>query len=95
MSIPPKTICRLNAIPIKLPMAFFIELEQKNSKFILKHKRQQIVHAVLRKKNGAGGINLLDFSLYYKTTVIKTVWYWQKHNLATELNSYSCLLHQK
>ena len=69
MIILPNTIYRFNAIPNKISMAFFIELEQKNSKFILKHKRQQIIHAVLRKKNGAGGINLLDFRLYYKATV--------------------------
>ena len=50
-------------------MAFFTELEQNISQFIWKHKRQQIVHAVLRKKNGAGGINLLDFRLRYKATV--------------------------
>ena len=59
MTILPNAICRFNAVPIKSPMAFSKELEQKITQFIWKHKRPQMAKAVLRKKNGAKGISLL------------------------------------
>ena len=74
MAILPKAIYRFSAIPVKLPTVFITELEQIISQFVWKHKKTSNSQSSLKKKNGTRGINLPDFRIYYKGTVIKTVW---------------------
>ena len=78
MTTLPKTIYRFNAIAIKLPMAFFTELEQKNLQSVWNYKGSQITTEILKKKNAGGEFRLPDLRVYDKAVVIKTVWYWHK-----------------
>ena len=81
MTILPKALCRFNAIPTKLPMAFLRELKQKNFTISMETPMTQIAKGIVRRKYA----QLTDFREFYKDTV-RPIWYWPKNRNTNQWN---------
>ena len=86
MSILSPKIYIFNSIPLKIPMSFFKEAEQKIIRFVWKNKRPQIAKTILRSKNESVGVTIHDFKLYHRAMINKTTWYWQEKRYTDQWN---------
>jgi uncharacterized protein (DUF736 family) len=86
MTILPKAIFRFNAIPIKIPTQFFIELKKQFANSFRITKKSMIAKTILNNKRTSDGIAIPDLKLYYRAITIKTAWYWYKDRQEDQLN---------
>lgn len=75
MSVLPNFIYRFNAIPIKIPASYFMDIDKLILKFVRRGKRARVANTILKEKNKVRRLTLLDFKIHYKATVIWAVWY--------------------